>query len=289
MSFFNSYWSNRIILKYKDKGLFGVIKSIFNFLNKTLNHKYTGEFPLKHYFIKKRKLIKKFTKENLDQLDDIDIVNIGNYLLKKSFLSKETVIYSFGIGENLSFEKTISKLYGCKVYCFDPTTLAVNFMKREEYDKENIFFEPCGIWISDGKIKFYNQNENDLKNTGGSITNLFETNNYMLLDCNKLSTLMRKNNHENVDVIKLDIEGACIEVMKDFLKENIFPDQIVAEFEYSEHDNISEEDFNLWSEDVKKIISILKNKGYKCYNLPRYSHLPYSTIEALFVNYNFSK
>ena len=53
MSFFNSYWSNRIILKYKDKGLIGVIKSIFNFLNKTLNHKHTGEFPLKHYFIKK--------------------------------------------------------------------------------------------------------------------------------------------------------------------------------------------------------------------------------------------
>ena len=289
MSFLNSYWRNRVFKKFQSQGFKGLFFTLFNFLNKSLNPKHTTEFPLKHYFIKKRKLIKKFTKENLDQLDDIDIINIGNYLLKKNFLNNKTIIYSFGIGENLSFEKTISRLYGCKVYCFDPTSLAVNFMKQEGYDKEKIFFEACGIWKSDGKIKFYNQNINDQKNTGGSITNLFEVNSYTLLDCNKLSTLMKKNNHTNIDVIKLDIEGACIDVMNDFLKDKIFPNQIVAEFEYSEHDNISENEFIVWSEEVKKIISILKNKGYKCFNLPRYSHIPYSTIEVLFVKYNSLK
>ncbi len=280
---FNSYWYNRVLKKLKNEGILGVLKSLISFLNKILNVKHTGEFPLKHFFVKKRRLIKKFTKENLDQLDDINIVNIGNYLLNKKLLNNSSIIYSFGIGENLNFEKKVSDLYDCKVYCFDPTSLAINFIKNEKFNKNNIFFEPYGIWIEDGKVKFYEQEINQDGNTGGSITNLFETENYTLLDCYKLSTLMKKNNHSKIDVIKLDIEGACIEVMNNFLKDNILPNQIVAEFEYSETDNIDEKDFVIWSNKVKNIITHLREKDFKCYNLPRYSHIPYSTIEVLFV------
>tara|TARA_Y100000816_G_C26077478_1_gene567369 strand:- start:622 stop:1491 length:870 start_codon:yes stop_codon:yes gene_type:complete len=280
---FNSYWYNRVLKKLKNEGILGVLKSLISFLNKILNVKHTGEFPLKHFFVKKRRLIKKFTKENLDQLDDINIVNIGNYLLNKKLLNNSSIIYSFGVGENLNFEKKVSDLYDCKVYCFDPTSLAINFIKNEKFNKNNIFFEPYGIWIEDGKVKFYEQEINQDGNTGGSITNLFETENYTLLDCYKLSTLMKKNNHSKIDVIKLDIEGACIEVMNNFLKDNILPNQIVAEFEYSETDNIDEKDFVIWSNKVKKIITHLREKDFKCYNLPRYSHIPYSTIEVLFV------
>ena len=203
---FNSYWYNRVLKKLKNEGILGVLKSLISFLNKILNVKHTGEFPLKHFFVKKRRLIKKFTKENLDQLDDINIVNIGNYLLNKKLLNNSSIIYSFGVGENLNFEKKVSDLYDCKVYCFDPTSLAINFIKNEKFNKNNIFFEPYGIWIEDGKVKFYEQEINQDGNTS-SITNLFETENYTLLDCYKLH-VNEKNNHSKIDVIKLDIEGA---------------------------------------------------------------------------------
>ncbi len=94
---------------------------------------------------------------------------------------------------------------------------------------------------------------------------------------------MEKNKHDNVDVVKLDIEGASIQVIEDFLGENILPNQIVVELEYSESDRIIEEEFNDWSKKLKELITLMKSKKYKCYNLPRYSHLPYSTIEVLFV------
>ena len=283
MFFLNSYWINRLIKKTKSKGIIGLLKSIFNFLNKMFNPKHTGEFPLKHFFLKKRRLIKKFTKKNLDQLDDSNIVNVGNYLIKENVINSNSVIYSFGIGENLGFEKNLSEKYNCKVYCFDPTSLAINFMKSEKYDENKIIYQPYGIWKDDGKIKFFHQDEKNLNKSGGSITNLFETSSYDLLDCFKLSTLMKNNENNYIDVIKLDIEGASIDVIEDFINDEIFPGQIVVEFEYSENDNVEENDFISWSNRLKKIIDLLKTKNYKCYYLPRYSHLPYSTIEALFI------
>ena len=283
MSFLNSYWINRLIKKTKSKGIIGLLKSIFNFLNKMFNPKHTGEFPLKHFFLKKRRLIKEFTKKNLDQLDDSNIVNVGNYLIKENVINSNSVIYSFGIGENLGFEKNLSEKYNCKVYCFDPTSLAINFMKSEKYDENKIIYQPYGIWKDDGKIKFFHQDEKNLNKSGGSITNLFETSSYDLLDCFKLSTLMKNNENNYIDVIKLDIEGASIDVIEDFINDEIFPGQIVVEFEYSENDNVEENVFISWSNRLKKIIDLLKTKNYKCYYLPRYSHLPYSTIEALFI------
>lgn len=287
MFILNFYWIDRLIKTKREKGFKGLFKSIISFIDKILNPKHTGEFPFKHFFIKKRKLIKKFTKENLNQLDDMNIINVGNYLIKANLLNSKSIIYSFGIGENLGFEKKVAEKFKCYVHCFDPTSLAKNFMEREKYDKNLIHFQPYGIWNTDGKIKFYYQDEVNLNNSGGSITNLFETNNYDLLECLKLSSIMKKNNHKSVDVVKLDIEGAGIKVIEDFISENIHPNQVVVEFEYSETDKIIEEEFNKWSKKLKEIITLMKSKNYKCYNLPRYSHIPYSTIEVLFIKSNF--
>ena len=282
MFIFNSYWKNRLIKKKKE-GYKALFKSIINFLNSILNPKKVGEFPFKHLFIKKRKLIKKFTKKNLIQLDDLDIITVGNYLIKANLLNKNSIIYSFGVGDSLGFEKKIVEKFKCRVYCFDPTKLAINFMKKEKYDKNLIHFQPYGIWNTDGKIKFYYQDEANRNNSGGSITNLFETKKFEFLDCFKLSSIMNKNNHKRVDVLKLDIEGASIHVIENFISENIYPNQIVVEFEFSEIDEFKDDKFNKWARKLEKLISLMKSKNYKCYNLPRYSHLPYSTIEVLFV------
>ena len=113
--------------------------------------------------------------------------------------------------------------------------------------------------------------------------NLFKSETYDLLQCYKLKTLLDKNSHNKIDILKLDIEGANLEVLKDIIRDKIYPKQIVAEFEFSEDDKINLEEFNEWSRKLKELIVSFKSLGYKCYNLPRYSHYPYSTIEILFV------
>ena len=54
---------------------------------------------------------------------------------------------------------------------------------------------------------------------------------------------MSQNNHSNIDLVKLDIEGAGIDVIDNFVSQNIFPKQIIAEFEYSENEYIDQKIF----------------------------------------------
>lgn len=283
MFFLNAYWFQRVKLKIKKKGIVGLLQTTLNFINKNINPKHVGELPFKYLFLKKRKLIKKFTLSQLDILDDINIINIGNYLLNGTYINKNSIVYSFGIGESISFEESLSNKFNCKVFCYDPTSLAVNFMRKKSYNNNLIIFKNYGIWNKDEKVKFFRQNEYDSKGTGGSITNLFKSETYDLLQCYKLKTLLDKNSHNKIDILKLDIEGANLEVLKDIIRDKIYPKQIVAEFEFSEDDKINLEEFNEWSRKLKELIVSFKSLGYKCYNLPRYSHYPYSTIEILFV------
>lgn len=283
MIIFNKYYQKRILIKIKEKNFLGLFFSALNFFNKTLNPKYLGELPFKHFFLKKRKLIKKFTEKYLEQLDDMNIENIGNYLLKKDLINPNSIVYSFGIGENIGFEKRISQKFGCKVFCFDPTSLAKNYMKVVEYDKNKIIYNEYGIYKKDGLVKFFLQDANNSKNSGGSITNLFGNNKFDLLQCYTLSSLMKKNNHNDIDILKLDIEGAAMDVIDNIIEDKIFPRQIVVEFEYSETEAVNEDHFKIWSQRLKNIINNLKEKKYRCYNLPRFSHMPYSTIEILFI------
>ena len=91
------------------------------------------------------------------------------------------------------------------------------------------------------------------------------------------------NNHSKIDVLKMDIEGAAIDVLNNILDEKIFPTQIAVEFEFSESSEFDEGKFNTWKNKVINLISKFRLNNYKCYNLPRYSHEPYSTTEVLFV------
>ena len=44
---------------------------------------------------------------------------------------------------------------------------------------------------------------------------------------------MHQNKHLKIDVLKLDIEGAAFDVLENIINDEIFPKQIVVEFEYS--------------------------------------------------------
>ena len=128
------YWINRITNNYKRNGIKLFILSGLSFLNKILNPKHTGEIPFKYLFIKKRRSLIKFAKKNLDKLDNLEIKNLGNYMLDASKLDKNSIIYSFGVGTSISFEEEIVKLLNCNVYCYDPTSVAVNWIKNHNLD-----------------------------------------------------------------------------------------------------------------------------------------------------------
>ena len=42
-------------------------------------------------------------------------------------LDRDIIVYSFGLGEDIQFEKDVSERHGCVVYAFDPTPKSLNY------------------------------------------------------------------------------------------------------------------------------------------------------------------
>lgn len=277
---FTEYWLKRIKNNFIKNGPKKFSLNIFFFLQRVLLTKTVGEFPFKYFFLKRRILIKKFCKDYLIDFDDQNIKTYFNYYLDSSLIEKNSIIYSFGLATNIKFEEKLASDFDVNVYCFDPTPVAVNYMKNVKNLK--LIYQPYGIWVEDKKVKFYYLDSEHPESFNGSITNYSgNANNSVNLQCYKLKSLMSMNNHNKIDVLKMDIEGAAIEVMNNILDDNIFPKQIAVEFEVGENEDISEEAFKNFSVGIIKILNKLKSLGYKTYHMPRFSNLPYSSIEVL--------
>ena len=151
----------------------------------------------------------------------------GNYKLLSKNISSNSIIYSCGIAQNISFDLDISNKFDCDVFLFDPTKNSNEFMRSINNPK--LKFYNIGIWKFDGNIKFYHPN--DPNNGNLSATNFFNTQTYFTLPCKSISTLMNEHNHKLIDVLKMDIEGASFEILNDLLDKKIYPKQIIVELE----------------------------------------------------------
>jgi hypothetical protein len=50
----------------------------------------------------------------------------GGFYVHPDALSKNSIVYSFGIGEDISFDKAIIENHKCHVFAFDPTPKSIN-------------------------------------------------------------------------------------------------------------------------------------------------------------------
>ena len=188
---------------------------------------------------------------------DQSLIKVGNYKIVPNNISINSIIYSCGIAEDISFDEAISKKFGCDVFMFDPTKESLKYMNSVKSSKLNFF--NIGIWKLDGNIKFYHHSEN----ANLSATNLLHAKEYFILPCKSIDTLMKEFNQARIDVLKMDIEGASFEILNDLLDKNIYPNQIVAELERPFFIfNASFYELFLYLKERRKLHNRLKDAGY---------------------------
>ena len=272
----------RSISHIKRRGILSFFKNGINHTINILNSKKIGELPFSHYFKKKRNLNRRFIKKNLREFNDKNFDNYFNYRLNSKLIPKNPIVYGFGNGAQIKFEESIAEKYKyASIYCYDPTTKEFN---NNYSGPKNIKLFSYGIWTSDEKIKFL---LNKKGGTGSAINYYYGSAEKVeeYFQCYKLKTLMKMNNHDKIDIIKMDIEGIAIDVTNNFLDDDILPGQIAVEFEFSQKDNLNEDDINkykIYEDQLFKLVNRMKKLNYSCYNNPR-TTMPYSSIEIIFV------
>ena len=82
------------------------------------------------------------------------------------------------------------------------------------------------------------------------------TSNYDIIQVDSLKNIMQKLNHTHIDLLKLDIEGAEINVLDQMLDDNIFPTYLCIEFDLF----LKKKDTN---NITRKLINRLLQNNYK--------------------------
>jgi|WetSurMetagenome_2_1015567.scaffolds.fasta_scaffold288746_1 FkbM family methyltransferase len=168
-------------------------------------------------------------------------------------------IVSAGLGEDASFDVEFASRYRGKVVIIDPTPRAImhfhELLSRlgrkaetkyvpggkqpiESYGldgltSENFELVEKALWSSETTVKFF-QPPNPA-HVSYSVTNF--QNNYsretafIEVPTTTLKALMQSHGIDQLELIKLDIEGAETEVIYDMLKNGILPNQILVEFD----------------------------------------------------------
>ena len=172
-------------------------------------------------------------------------------------INKHSIIYSFGIGMDASFDLALIKRFGLAVHAFDPTPQSIAWVQKQSFPS-NFILHKYGISNFDGKVSFYPPNNPNFishsilynkKSASGAIS----------VNVKRLISIMEELDHKKIDILKMDIEGAEYEVIFDIKKSNIRPIQIVVEF----HHRFP----NLSTKMTKNAIIILKKMGYYLYNI----------------------
>ena len=178
----------------------------------------------------------------------------GWYVPKNMELNENSIIYSGGVGEDISFDIKIQEKYKCNIFLIDPTEKAlIHFNEVKEYykngrqflgniqkdyiqsiqnnkpDFSKFYYFNIGLWNCHDKLKFYKQNNKNYVSQS-LIENMF-TQEYDEVNVTTIKALMEEKKHKTIDLLKLDIEGAEIEVIQQMLDDKIFPKYILIEFD----------------------------------------------------------
>ena len=178
----------------------------------------------------------------------------GWYVPTNMNLTENSVVYSGGVGEDMSFDLLLQCKYNCNVLLIDPTNKAIKHFDEvnQYYNNKQLFtggiqsdYYSCiqslspnldklkyvniGLWNKKEELKFYKQsNENYVSQS--LVENMFGQT-YDVVPVDSIKNIMEQQCHTHIDLLKLDIEGAEIETVNQMLDDKIYPTYVLIEFD----------------------------------------------------------
>lgn len=177
----------------------------------------------------------------------------GGFYLNPDLLNANSIVYSFGIGEDISFDESLIKSTQCTVYGFDPTPKSINWCAQQNLP-DSFHFYPFGISNKTGKVMFHLPKNTD--HVSGSLVlqdNVSEQN-QVEVDMKSFDDISEMLKHEIIDVVKMDIEGSEYGVINNILQSGVQINQIAIE--------LHERFFDDGKYKTIQLVNDMKNAGY---------------------------
>jgi FkbM family methyltransferase len=154
----------------------------------------------------------------------------GGWNVVTTRIDTHSIVYSFGVGEDASFDTALIEKFDLTLHAFDPTPKSIDWVNRQGFSNHFVMHN-YGIATFDGEA-FFNPPENPDHISHTLLDRSSTKANAISVPVKKLSTIMKELGHDQIDILKMDIEGAEYEVIKDISKSGIRPRQILVEFHH---------------------------------------------------------
>jgi FkbM family methyltransferase len=154
----------------------------------------------------------------------------GGWPVINESLNADGIVYSFGLGEDISFDIDIIKKFNCQVYGFDPTPRVHEWLSKQSLPSQ-LHIHPWGIAAQDGTIKLYPpKNPAHVSHAiSGSDTSRTD---FIDVPSKRFSSIQQQLGHKTIAILKMDIEGFEYDVIDDLLTLGNLPKQILIEFHH---------------------------------------------------------
>ncbi len=185
----------------------------------------------------------------------------GGYFLDTAIFPHDPVIYSAGIGFDISFDLALIQQFGCIVHAFDPTPKVQAWIDGQSLSPQ-FRFHAVGIADFDGDADFFLPPRPDF--ISHSIVRAPQFSDQSIkVPVIRLITAMSRFGHTHIDVLKMDIEGGEYSVLADLFREQIPVQQMCVEFHHRSSSHGVEK--------TRSTLSLLRTQGFEVVHIcPRF-------------------
>ena len=135
-------------------------------------------------------------------------INIGNsganFTVATDHLNDSSIVYSFGVGTDISFDLGLIEKYGMNVFAFDPTPKSINWVNSQQLPNQFKLYE-YGLADYDGVANF-NPPENPDHVSHTLLEKPRNNTNAIPVQVRTLSSIMKEFGHTQIDVLKSGVK-----------------------------------------------------------------------------------
>jgi FkbM family methyltransferase len=196
------------------------------------------------------------TSKTLNIPTEIHGEGYGGWAISKNSLSKDSKIFSVGIGKDVGFDLSIIKKYETTVYGIDPTPGVGDWLNAQLMP---IQFEYVAVALTDtdGEVNFYKPAVEGY--ISHSISSEKTNQDFVTVPARCLASLMSQFDIEQLDVLKMDIEGFEYSVIDSIMAQDCPVKQLLIEFHHGM--------YGKKVSDTEQAIEKIKSRGYRLFHI----------------------